>query len=98
MCYTRQQYKNRMDKIDAIRAEIKALQEELKAVQEDVKSDMIAPEMDFGDFKVVLNVTVSMLFDADRFIAAYGEDVYNSFKTKESPRETLKRVYPKKRK
>lgn len=68
MAYTLRQYRNRLEKLQALQTEIDRLQKEADAIKEDIKTDMgDAEKVDGWDFQIVWSHVFSGRFDVKSF-------------------------------
>lgn len=89
MCYTNRQYLNRLQKLDALRAEIKRMQAEADAIRDDIVNDMTEEAVDCDAFKMSARLAerrtvdrkeVEKRLSADEFQACLKTTVYVDFR------------------
>ena len=74
MCYTNRQYDNRLQKLQAIKAEIAALEKERDALRDDIINDMTGDTVETGRFRAKVSMSEQHRPNYKKLCAKYGAD------------------------
>ena len=77
MCMTNRQYLNRLQKLDALKAEIEALKKEADALRDEIINDMDGDAVECDTFKMSAKLTERRTLDRKAIEARVGVDIVN---------------------